>query len=209
MAGNKKKSGKKGGGKCGERPTLNVMKRAFIRKTKKSQLSAGPSAHKRKQNLTKAGKSGVWEVSDHVSAKDKALQSLSSAPVEVVIQPGMLQRHIRNCSLSGPAQLNAPQSSVNHIKKSMKRHRQRVRDDPPFFNNVYSALPVMGEGSEDEEEPAKVDIAPGRLQLHFGTGLSLTILGASDGGICEATCTILRESRGACSGKDAIDDNDI
>ncbi len=209
MAGNKKKSGKRGGGKREEKPTLKAMKRALIRKTKKSQLSAGPSTVRKRQNPTKAGKSGVWEVSDHVSAKAKAIQSLSSAPAEVVIQPGMLQQLSRNSSLSGSAQLNAPHSSINHIKKSMKQRRQRIDDDPPFFSNAFSALPVMGEGSEDDEEPAKVVIAPGRLQLPFDAGLSLDKLGTTDGGIIEATCAIVRESSGVCSGKDYIDDNDI
>ncbi len=209
MAGNKKKSGKRGCGKHEEKPTLKAMKRVLIRKTKKPQLSAGRSAVRRKQNPTKEGKSGVWEVSDHVSAKAKAIQSLSSAPAEVVIQPGILQQLTRNSSLSGSAQLNAPHFSVNHINKSMKRRRQRIDDDPQFFSNAFSALPVMGDGAEDDEEPAKVVIAPGRLQLPFDTGLSLSTLGTSDSGINEATCAIVRESSGACSGKDYLDDNDI
>ncbi len=210
MAGNKKKSGKKGGGKREGKPSLKAMKRALICKSKKSQLSAGTGTARRKQNPTKARKSGGWEVSDHLSAKARAIHLVPSAPAEVVIQPGMLKGLNRNTSsLSGSAQLKAPpHSSINHIKKSTKRQRRRIDDDPPLFSNVFSALPVMGEGSEDDEELAKIGIAPGRLQLPFKAGLS-TSCTSDGGGINEAARAIVRESNSTYSGQDDIDDSDI
>ncbi len=211
MAGNKKISGKRGG--CGKRegkPTLKAVQRALICKSKKSQLSAGTGTARSKQNHAKARKNGSWEVSDHLSAKARAIQLASSSAVEVVIQPGMLKGLNRNSSsLSGSAKLKAvPGSSINHIKKSMKRQKRRIDDDPPLFSNVFSALSVMEEGPEDDEEPAKIVIAPGRLQLPLKAGLSTSC--TTDGsGISETARDIVRESNSTYSGQVVIDDNDI
>ncbi len=210
MAGNKTKSGKRGGGKREGKSTLKAMKRALIRQTKKSHFSAGTGTARRKQNRTKEGKSGDWKVSDHLSAKARAMQSASSASTEVVIQPGMLQQLTRNSSLSASAQLQGPpSSSIDHTNQSMTKRRRRIYDKTPFFSNAFSALPVMGDESEDDEESAKVVIAPGRLQLSFKGDLSLSKPATNDSGIHESTHTVVLESNSTNSGQDVIDDSDI